>query len=127
MNRKQRRILQKGMRQKTGTGLLGQATKDLKAAVKNLDKVGDLDGTILEIRQLMDTVGQTLDQVGVDFEGLQQELEAQRQINIRLLTILAGKGMADRDLNAWSDSDLNIVQALEASLREKYLAAREAT
>ena len=125
MNRKQRRILEKTLRTKSSSkGPLGEATKSIQAAVAKLDKVGDLDETILGIRQAMGEVNEALTAAAADFTALQEELQTQRELTIRLLTILAGQGMSERDLNAWGDSDLEIVRALEASLREKYLAAQ---
>lgn len=116
MNRKQRRTLQKVGRRKLPANM-GNAIRNVESAVAKLDKVSALDDTLGELRELLAGTQTTLSAMVGDYQTLAEELETQREITIRLVTILLGPA-AQRDLNEWTEQDLHRVRTLEGSLRE---------
>lgn len=124
MNRQQRRALDRSVRKGKRPAAMSQAVRSVEKAVKNLEKVQDFDGTLDEIRTLLTNSQQSLEAMTAEYQALAGELVVQRELTIRLLTILVGKNMAQRDLNDWTEGDLDRIRALEDSLRESYLAAQ---
>jgi len=116
MNRKQRRALQ-SRKNKKPAGIT-KATQSIEKAVAKLEKVGDLDDTLGELHTIMAQTQVAMGEVNADVEMLMAELERQREVNIRLLTILLGPAV-QRNLSEWSEEDLARVRALEGTLREQ--------
>lgn len=116
MNRKQRRALQKAGKRKKLPANMNKAVKDVQSAVAKLDKVSDLDETLIELRNLLENTQQTLRGMTSDYQRLAGELDVQREANIRLLTILLGAHA--QPPYEWTEQDLEKVRALDATLRE---------
>jgi len=116
MNRKQRRALAKGG--KRSPAGVHKAIGNIESAVKHLDKIKGFDETLDELQELLVGTKEAMDGLLADNQAFVAELAAQRETNIRLLTILLGTA-AQRNLSEWSDEDLARVRDLEGALREQ--------
>jgi TolA-binding protein len=115
MNRQQRRAMAKAGRSKG----VSRAMQSVEEAVAQLEGVQKLEPAVREANDALEQTRETLEALSGDLESLRAELRTQREINIRLLTILLGPA-SQRNLNDWADEDLARVRALEGSLREQY-------
>jgi ABC-type transporter Mla subunit MlaD len=124
MNRQQRRALKRAGKRKKLPANVDTAVRNVESAVKKLDKVAEFDSTLEEMRDLLVGTQESLGAMATDYRKLTDELETQREMNIRLLAILLGSAV-QRNFSEWTEQDLDRVRALEGSLREQYTGQQD--